>query len=234
MNVDQAEVQKFSDMAAYWWDLKGPCKPLHELNPLRLQFVQSHTQLAHKSILDLGCGGGILTEALSNLSAKVTGLDQSPEVLKVARAHATEVGLSSPPLYVESTAEQYALDNPEHFDVITCMEMLEHVPSPISILKACGDLLKPGGDLFLSTLNRTPKSFLFAIVGAEYVLNMLPKGTHDYDHFIRPSELNSWAVSQGFRLKSMKGLSYNVFTRSFSLSDNVSVNYLMHLQKDNG
>jgi len=232
MNVDQAEIQKFGDMAAYWWDLNGPCKPLHDINPLRLQFIQTHTNLAHKSILDLGCGGGILTEALSTFSAKVTGLDQSCEVLAAARAHAIEVGLNSAPLYVESTAEDYAKTNPAQFDVITCMEMLEHVPSPLSILTACSHLLKPGGDLFLSTLNRTPKAFMFAIVGAEYVLNMLPKGTHDYDHFIRPSELNRWAMSQGFRLKSMKGIRYHILTRSFSLSDDVSVNYLMHLQKD--
>jgi len=234
MNVDQAEINKFSDLAAYWWDLNGPCKPLHEINPLRLQFIQAHSNLAHQSILDLGCGGGILTEALSHFSAKVTGLDQSSEVLMAARAHAAEVGLSNPPHYVESTAEDYAKDNAAQFDVITCMEMLEHVPSPTSVLKACSELLKPGGSLFLSTLNRTMKSFMFAIVGAEYVLNMLPKGTHDYDQFIRPSELSSWATSQGFRLKSMKGISYNVFTRSFSLSNDVSVNYLMHFQKDVG
>lgn len=232
MNVDPLEIAKFDDMAAYWWDPTGPCKPLHEINPLRLSFIQSRTNLQHKSILDLGCGGGILTEALSNFSAKVTGLDQSTEVLAVARAHAIDVGLTHPPTYIGATAEHFATQHPGQFDVITCMEMLEHVPSPISVLEACYTLLKPGGDLFLSTLNRTPKAFLFAIIGAEYVLRMLPKGTHDYDQFIRPSELSQWAASQNLRLQSMKGISFHVLTRRFSLSNDVSVNYMMHLQKD--
>ncbi|MGE3319132.1 MAG: bifunctional 2-polyprenyl-6-hydroxyphenol methylase/3-demethylubiquinol 3-O-methyltransferase UbiG [Candidatus Berkiella sp.] len=232
MNVDNAEVQKFEDMAAYWWDFEGPCKPLHQLNPVRLQFIQERTPLHHRSILDIGCGGGILTEALSTFSNKVTGLDQSAGVIAAAKAHAIESGLTQPPTYIEATAEDYAQLYPEHFDVITCMELLEHVPSPVSILKACFKLLRPGGSLFLSTLNRTPKAFLHAIIGAEYVLKMLPKGTHDYSHFIRPSELNQWAVSEQLQLQSMKGLSYNLLTRSFHLSDDVSVNYLMHFQKD--
>jgi len=234
MNVDQVEVQKFEDMSAYWWDKQGPCKPLHDLNPLRLQFIQERTPLYHRVILDIGCGGGILTEALSAFSNKVTGLDQSPGVLQAARAHAVEAGLTQPPTYVQACAEDYAKQYPGQFDVITCMELLEHVPSPISILKACFDLLRPGGSLFLSTLNRTPKSFLHAIIGAEYVLKMLPKGTHDYNHFIRPSELNQWAMSEQLHLQSMKGLSFNILTRTFYLSDDVSVNYLMHLQKDAG
>lgn len=230
MNVDPNEIHKFDDMAAYWWDLNGPCKPLHDINPLRLQFIQSKTTLHQKSVLDLGCGGGILTEALATFSGQVTGLDQSTQVLAAAKAHA--MTLPHPPTYVESTAEAFAQTHAGHFDVITCMEMLEHVPSPLSILEACSQLLKPGGDLFLSTLNRTPKAFLFAIVGAEYVLNMLPKGTHDYKHFIRPSELSSWANSKGLRLKAMQGIEYQVLSRTFKLSADVSVNYLMHLQKD--
>ncbi|HRE32053.1 MAG TPA: bifunctional 2-polyprenyl-6-hydroxyphenol methylase/3-demethylubiquinol 3-O-methyltransferase UbiG [Candidatus Berkiella sp.] len=230
MNVDPQEILKFDDMAAYWWDPTGPCKPLHDINPLRLQFIQTHTHLHQKNVLDLGCGGGILTESLSTFSGKVTGLDQSAQVLAAAKAHAAH--LPTPPTYIERTAEDFAEEHPGTFDVITCMEMLEHVPSPLSILKACHTLLKPGGDLFLSTLNRTPKSFLLAIVGAEYLLKMLPKGTHDYKHFIRPSELSNWAQSKGFRLKSMKGIEYHILTRSFRLSSDVSVNYLMHLQKD--
>lgn len=232
MNVNQAEVDKFEDMAAYWWDLEGPCKPLHQLNPVRLQFIQERARLHHCTILDIGCGGGILTEALSQFSSKVTGLDQSPGVLQAARAHAIESGLTQPPTYIEATAEAYAQNYPGQFDVITCMELLEHVPSPLSILKACFLLLRPGGSLFLSTLNRTPKAFLHAIIGAEYLLKMLPKGTHDYSHFIRPSELNRWAMSEQLQLQSMKGISFNLLTRRFYLSDDVSVNYLMHLQKE--
>ncbi len=228
-NIDPNEVQKFDEMAIDWWDKTGPCKPLHDLNPHRLAFIQSHCALSNAHIVDIGCGGGILTEALSHFSPHVIGLDQSEKALGVAKDHAKE--LKTPPTYELSTAEAFALQHPARFDVITCMEMLEHVPCPLSIIKACSTLLKPGGSLFFSTINRNPKAYLFAIIGAEYVMKMLPRGTHDYERFIRPSELASWSHDAGLQLKAMKGLSYNILSKQFSLSSDVSVNYLMHLQK---
>ncbi len=230
MNVDPHEVKKFETLANQWWDLNGQCKPLHDLNPLRLSFIQSCCPLSDQKILDLGCGGGILTEALSRFSVKVTGIDQSPGVLDVARRHAAS--LPTPPRYEYATAEDFANQHPGTFDVITCMEMVEHVPNPLSIINACATLLKPQGHLFVSTLNRTPKAFLHAIIGAEYVLNMLPRGTHDYDRFIRPSELAQWARTHEFVVKHLKGIDYHLFSKTYTLSNNVSVNYLMHLQKD--
>lgn len=229
LNVDPLEVQKFDEMAIDWWDKSGPCKPLHDLNPLRLSFIQTHCALKNAKILDIGCGGGILSEALSQFSTVVIGLDQSEKALEVAQNHAK--GLKSPPQYVRSTAEDYAKQFPGEFEVITCMEMLEHVPYPHSIIQACASLLKPGGHLFLSTINRTPKAYLHAVIGAEYVLRLLPVGTHDYASFIRPSELASWSQTHGLSVKHMKGISYHVFSGKFSLSEDVSVNYLMHLQK---
>lgn len=228
-NVDPHEVQKFDDLAIDWWDLQGQCKPLHDLNPLRLAFMQSCCPLAQQDLLDVGCGGGILSEALSRFT-NVVGLDQSQKALEVARTHAQT--LPHPPEYIFATVEEYALRYPGKFDIITCMEMLEHVPSPLSVIEACATLLKPKGHLFFSTLNRTPKSFLHAIVGAEYVLNMLPKGTHEYARFIRPSELHQWARPHHLVLKQMKGISFKLLTRSYALSDDVSVNYLMHFQKE--
>lgn len=229
LNVDPIEVQKFDEMAIDWWDKSGPCKPLHDLNPLRLAFIQSHCSLSQSTVLDIGCGGGILTEALSQFCPTVWGLDQSEKALTVAKEHAK--ALKNPPRYELTTAEELAKQSPQGFDVITCMEMLEHVPNPLSIIAACSTLLKPGGHLFYSTINRTPKAFLFAIIGAEYVMKLLPKGTHDYDRFIRPSELAGWCSERQLILKQMKGISYNVFNKHFSLSEDVSVNYLMHLVK---
>lgn len=228
-NVDPYEVQKFDQLAKEWWDLAGPCKPLHELNPIRLAFIQHCCSLTNQSILDVGCGGGILTEALSRFSDSVTGIDQSPQAITVARQHASS--LLTPPDYKLTTVESLAEQLAGTFDIITCMEMLEHVPSPHSILSACAKLLKPNGHLILSTLNRTPKAFLHAIIGAEYMLNILPRGTHEYERFIRPSELYQWANSFDLRLCHLKGISYHLLTDSYHLSDNVQINYLIHFQK---
>lgn len=230
MNVDFEEVKKFDDMAKYWWDQNGPCQPLHLLNPIRLAFIQSCCDLSHKEVVDVGCGGGILTEALSSFSNKVVGIDQATQALDVATLHAKD--LKNPPSYVCTTVEAYTSTHPAQFDVLTCMEMLEHVPDPVAVIAACAKLVKPGGSLFFSTLNRTPKAFLFAIVGAEYVLRMLPQGTHRYDRFIRPSELAAWAESADLSIKHIKGLKYHPFDKTFSLSSDVSVNYLLHCQKD--
>jgi 2-polyprenyl-6-hydroxyphenyl methylase/3-demethylubiquinone-9 3-methyltransferase len=230
MNIDPLEVKKFDEMAPNWWDKNGECKPLHDLNPVRLGFIQSCCSLSSQKILDIGCGGGILTEAMSFFSPFVFGIDQAEKALAVATSHAQ--GLKQPPTYEQATAESYATQFPGQFDVITCMEMLEHVPDPRSILDACAKLLKPAGHLFLSTLNRTPKAFLGAIVGAEYLLKLLPKGTHDYERFIKPSELSEWARQVGLTPKRIKGVSYRILSKSFMLSDDVSINYFMHLQKD--
>ncbi|MBS0286036.1 MAG: bifunctional 2-polyprenyl-6-hydroxyphenol methylase/3-demethylubiquinol 3-O-methyltransferase UbiG [Proteobacteria bacterium] len=216
-------------MAVDWWDKSGPCKPLHDLNPLRLAFIQTHCSLSQSHVLDIGCGGGILTEALCQFGPSVWGVDQSEKALNIAKDHAKM--LKNPPHYELTTAETLAKQYPHSFDVITCMEMLEHVPDPLSVIEACANLLKPGGHLFLSTINRTPKAFLFAIVGAEYVMKLLPKGTHEYERFIRPSELAAWCTQKQLTLKHIKGISYHVFNQSYSLSQDVSVNYLMHLEK---
>lgn len=228
-NVDFEEVRKFDEMAKYWWDPKGPCQPLHLLNPVRLAFIQTHCILPQKAIIDVGCGGGILTEALSTFAKNVVGLDQSTQALAVAKEHGAT--LKTPPQYICTTVEAYAAEHPEAFDVLTCLELIEHVPDPLETLKACAKLVRSGGDLFFSTLNRTPKAFLMAIVGAEYVLNMIPKGTHRYDRFIRPSELAHWASLSGLEVKHIKGLTYHPFKKAFSLSSDVSVNYLIHCQK---
>lgn len=230
MNVDFIEVKKFDEMANVWWDPKGPCQPLHLLNPVRLAFIQSCCTLAQKNVIDVGCGGGILTEVLSRPAKNVVGLDQAKQSLEVAKAHAAS--LPNPPNYVCATVEEYAEGHPAEFDVLTCMELLEHVPSPRDVIQSCADLVKPGGDVFFSTLNRTPKAFLLAILGAEYVLKMLPKGTHRYDRFIRPSELANWASQAGLTVKHMKGLHYHPLNKTFSLTSDVSVNYLVHCQKD--
>lgn len=228
MNIDQAEITKFNQMANHWWDPQGPCKPLHELNPLRLNFIQSCCALGEQPILDVGCGGGILTEALSQFSPHVTGLDLAPNVLAVAQEHAKS--LPTPPRYICTSVEDFAAKHPGEFSVITCMELLEHVPDPLAIIQACYKLLKPGGELFLSTINRTPKAFLYAIVGAEYVLKILPRNTHDYERFIRPSELTRWAHQ--FQLKALKGVSISLLSQRYTLSQDVSVNYLAHFRKE--
>lgn len=228
-NVDPNEIKKFDAMADKWWDKEGECKPLHDLNPIRLEFIQSCCPLSDRAILDVGCGGGILTEALSRFSHFVTGIDQSAKALDVAREHARS--LPQPPTYEFSSVEDFAKKHAGTFDIITCMELLEHVPSPPALLQACSTLLKPEGHLIVSTLNRTPKAFLHAIIGAEYVLRMLPKGTHEYQKFILPSELFQWANSNNLHLKKMRGLSYRLLAKSYYLSDDVSVNYIAHYQK---
>ena len=228
-NQDLNEIKKFDAMASHWWDLDGPCKPLHELNPIRLGFIQSQCNLHQQPIVDVGCGGGILTEALSRFSPNVVGIDLAEQAIQVAKTHAEH--LTTPPQYELSTAEAYAEAHPEAFSVVTCMELIEHVPDPVSLLKALGVLLKPNGDLFISTLNRTPKAFLQAIIGAEYLLRLLPIGTHDYKRFIRPSEIAEWIKDTGLTIQSIRGIQYHLFSKSFSLTHNVDVNYVMHLRK---
>lgn len=229
-NADQAELDKFSALASRWWDPESEFKPLHAINPLRLGWIISHTgDLSGKRVVDIGCGGGILSESLATSGAQVTGIDLAERSLKIARLHGLESGVSVD--YRAVSAEQLAQEEPEQFDVVTCMEMLEHVPDPASIVRACADMAKPGGWIFFSTLNRNPKSFLFAIIGAEYVLKLLPKGTHSYESFIKPSELASAARQAGLETCGMKGLEYNPFSKTYRLSGDVSVNYLMAARK---
>ncbi len=228
-NVDPAEVAKFDALAANWWDTEGESKPLHDINPLRLDFIQRHAPLEHQHVIDIGCGGGILTEGLAKAGASTTGVDMGEQALNVARLHALDNELAIH--YHLITAEDKAKASPEQFDIVCCMEMLEHVPDPISIIQACADLLKPGGSLFLSTLNRHPKAYLLAVLGAEYIMNMLPKGTHDYRRFIRPSELARWCREAGLDVSHLSGISYQPLTQDFTLSNDVKVNYLMHCQK---
>ena len=226
MNVDQSEIAKFSALAHRWWDKNSEFKPLHAINPLRLGWIKSFVELNGKRALDVGCGGGILAEALAQSGAQTTGIDLSEKALKVAELHALESGAQVN--YQSISAEALALTDPASFDVVTCMEMLEHVPDASAIVAACAKLVKPNGSVFFSTINRNPKSYLFAVVGAEYVLNMLPKGTHDYAKFIKPSELSSWARQADLNVSSMCGMSFNPITQNYSLGDDVSINYLMH------
>lgn len=226
MNVDPSEVAKFDALAASWWDLEGESKPLHDINPIRLGFIQQHCALDSKQAIDVGCGGGILTEALAKAGANTTGIDMGEMALNVAKLHALEAELTID--YLHLTAEQQAQNAGEQYDVVTCMEMLEHVPDPVSVIQACADLVKPGGDLFFSTLNRHPKAYLLAVLGAEYVMKMLPKGTHDYARFIKPSEMARWCRQAGLQVNDLKGLSYNPLNKDFHLSDDVKVNYLLH------
>lgn len=228
-NVDPIEIAKFSESAAHWWDLNGEFKMLHELNPLRLEFVNQHAPLAGKTVIDIGCGGGILTESMAKLNANVTGIDMSEAALSVAQLHLHESNLKVE--YIHTTAEKMAAERPGQYDIVTCMEMLEHVPDPTSIIRACASLVKPGGNLFFSTLNRNIKSYLFAIVGAEYALKLLPKGTHDFSKFIRPSELDEWSRQAGLSAKEMMGIHYNPLTKKFRLNEDISVNYLVWLKK---
>lgn len=226
-NVNPAEIAHFENVASDWWNLQGPCKPLHDLNPLRLQYILQQTgPIAGKKILDIGCGGGILTESLAQQGAIVTGIDAAPTLIQAAKQHQTAQGLVID--YQVCLAEDYAQQKPQAFDTISCMEMLEHVPDPLSILKACACLLKPNGKLFLSTLNRNLKSFIYAIVGAEYLLKLLPKGTHQYQQFIRPAELAEWCRQTGLELKHLQGISYNPFTQTTRLTSNIQVNYLAY------
>lgn len=230
LNSDPAELAKFEKLASRWWDRNSEFKPLHDINPLRCSFIDSKVELAGKNVIDVGCGGGILSEAMARRGAKVTGIDMGEAPLGVARLHLLESQLDVN--YERSSAEDYAARHAGEFDVVTCLEMLEHVPDPASVLQACATLLKPGGHLFVSTINRNPKAWLFAVVGAEYVLNMLPRGTHDYAKFIRPSELAAWARAAGLTLGELKGMSYNPFSKTYSLGSDVDVNYLAHFTKE--
>jgi len=229
-NVDPAELAKFSELAHRWWDPESEFRPLHQINPLRLDWINQLVPLQDQQVLDVGCGGGILTDAMARAGAHATGIDLATKSLKVAQLHALEA--QTPRVqYREISAEDLAAERPASFDVVTCMEMLEHVPDPASVVRACATLVKPGGWVFFSTLNRNPQSFLFAIVGAEYVLNLLPKGTHEYAKLIRPSELAAHCREAGLTLTQTRGMEYNPFTRRYWLSDDTSVNYLLATRK---
>ncbi|MES9851326.1 MAG: bifunctional 2-polyprenyl-6-hydroxyphenol methylase/3-demethylubiquinol 3-O-methyltransferase UbiG [Candidatus Thiodiazotropha sp. L084R] len=230
INVDHSEVSKFEELASRWWDPNSEFKPLHEINPLRLGYIQGFTDLEDKKVLDVGCGGGILSESMAATGANVTGIDMGEAPLQVARLHLLESGLEVN--YQRIPVEHLADQQPESYDVITCMEMLEHVPDPVSIVTACAKLVKPGGHLFFSTINRNPKSYLFAILGAEYLLRLLPKGTHDYAKFIRPSELSAWIRGADLDSLDIAGLSYNPLTQHYSLGADVDVNYMVAAIKE--
>lgn len=229
-NADQNELDKFSQLAHRWWDPNSEFKPLHQINPLRLDWIDSHASINGKKVLDIGCGGGILSESMALRGAEVTGIDLSSKALAVARLHLMESGNSV--TYLETSAEQLASESPASFDVVSCMEMLEHVPNPASTIAACAALVKPGGHVFFSTINRNLKAYVFAVIGAEYVLKMLPKGTHDYAKFIKPSELTRWSKSVGLDPDELIGLSYNPTAQTYSLGRDTSVNYLLHTVKD--
>ena len=229
-NVDPNEISKFEQLASRWWDRNSEFKPLHDINPLRANWIDNLAPLAEKTVLDVGCGGGILCEALAQRGATVTGIDMGDAPLAVANLHKLESGVSVD--YQKSTAEDFAVKHQQAFDTVTCLEMLEHVPDPSSVVKACSEMVKPGGSVFFSTINRNPKSFLFAIVGAEYVLNLLPKGTHEYAKFIRPSEMASWIREAGLELDQMTGLLFNPITKKYSLNErDISVNYMLCARK---
>jgi len=228
-NVDHSEIDKFSALAHRWWDPTSEFKPLHAINPLRLGWIQLITNLQGKRILDVGCGGGILAESLSKAGATVTGIDLSSKALKVAELHQLESGTSV--RYLTISAEDLAKEESQSYDVVTCMEMLEHVPDPSSVVQACAKLCKPGGHIFFSTLNRNPKSYLFAIIGAEYILQLLPKGTHQYEKFIKPSELAQFTRAAGLEVIELKGMTYNPITQIYRLGSDTDVNYMMATRK---
>jgi 2-polyprenyl-6-hydroxyphenyl methylase / 3-demethylubiquinone-9 3-methyltransferase len=230
VNADPGELAKFSELAHRWWDPQSEFRPLHEINPLRLDWIQAHAVLAGKRVLDVGCGGGILADAMARKGAQVLGIDLAGKALKVAQLHALEA--QTPGVeYREVSVEALASEQPGSFDVVTCMEMLEHVPDPASVVRACGQLVKPGGWVFFSTINRNPKSFMFAIIGAEYLLNLLPRGTHEYLKFIRPSELAGFCRAAGLALVQTRGIQYNPLTRRYWLSADTTVNYLVATQR---
>ena len=228
-NVDATEIAKFDALASRWWDPTGEFRPLHEINPLRLDYIRQRATLPGSKVVDIGCGGGILTESMAALGASVTGIDMAEAPLAVARLHQAESGSNVE--YLQSTAEDFASKHAGQFDVVTCLEMLEHVPSPSAVIAACAELVRPGGHIFFSTINRNPKSFLLAIIGAEYVLRLLPAGTHEYEKFIRPSELEAWSRHAGLQLQGSIGMHYNPLTREYSLGDSVDVNYMMHFHR---
>jgi 2-polyprenyl-6-hydroxyphenyl methylase/3-demethylubiquinone-9 3-methyltransferase len=229
-NVDPNEIRKFEELASRWWDKNSEFKPLHDINPLRANWIDNIAPVAEKKVLDVGCGGGILSESLAQRGADVTGIDMGDAPLGVAKLHQLESGLSIN--YQKSTAEDFAKNHENTFDIVTCLEMLEHVPDPSSVINACAKMVKPGGAVFFSTINRNPKAFLLAIVGAEYLLRMLPKGTHEYGKFIRPSELANWSRKAGLQVNQMTGLLYNPLTKNYKLSpSDVDVNYMISTQK---
>lgn len=228
-NVDAGEIAKFDALASRWWDPEGEFRPLHDINPLRVDYVRQRAGLRGKRALDVGCGGGIFAEGMAAAGAAVTGIDMAERPLEVARLHQLESGANVS--YEAATAESFADGHAGEFDVVTCLEMLEHVPEPDSVIRACQNLVKPGGDVFFSTINRNPKAFAFAIVGAEYVLRLLPKGTHEYEKFIRPSELEEWSRHAGLELADSIGLHYNPITRDYRLDSSLDVNYLMHFRR---
>jgi 2-polyprenyl-6-hydroxyphenyl methylase/3-demethylubiquinone-9 3-methyltransferase len=229
-NADQQELDKFSELAHKWWDPNSEFKPLHDINPLRLNYIDQHAGLAGKTVLDVGCGGGILAESMVQRGAQVTGIDLGEKALKVAKLHLLESGVQVDYRFV--AVEELAKEQPAHYDIVTCMEMLEHVPEPASIVRACAELVKPGGDLFFTTLNRNVKAYLFAIVGAEYLLKLLPQGTHDYERFLKPSELSGFCRSAGLTVEGIVGMSYNPFSKAYSLGTDTSVNYLIHCRRN--
>lgn len=228
-NIDPAEVAKFDALASRWWDAEGEFRPLHQINPLRLGWIKQQVSVDGARIIDVGCGGGILTEALAFSGADVMGIDMAEAPLAVARLHQHESAAEVE--YRQATAEEIAAEKPGQFDVVTCLEMLEHVPDPAAVVQSCADMLRPGGNVFFSTINRNPKSFVMAIVGAEYVLRLLPKGTHEYDKFIKPSELEEWARHAGLVMKTSIGMHYNPLTKVYWLGSNLDVNYLMHFER---
>ena len=229
-NVDPNEIRKFEELASRWWDKNSEFKPLHDINPLRANWIDNLAPVAEQKVLDVGCGGGILTEALAQRGAQVTGIDMGDAPLGVAKLHQLESGLSID--YQKSTAEDFANDHENAFDVVTCLEMLEHVPDPSSVVRACAQMVKPGGHVFFSTINRNPKAFLFAIIGAEYVLRLLPRGTHEYAKFIRPSELANWSRDAGLQVNQITGLLFNPLSKKYRLSDtDMDVNYMISTQK---
>jgi 2-polyprenyl-6-hydroxyphenyl methylase/3-demethylubiquinone-9 3-methyltransferase len=230
VNADPAELQKFSDLAHRWWDPAGEFKPLHDINPLRLEWIDRQAGLSGKRVLDVGCGGGILAEAMARRGASVTGIDMADKPLQVAQLHLQESGLSI--RYEKIEVENLKKREAGTFDIVTCMELLEHVPDPAGMVRACAGLVRPGGKLFFSTLNRNPKSYLFAVVGAEYLLGLLPKGTHDYQRFIKPSELARWCRDAGLRTEELIGMTYNPVTREYRLGTDTSVNYLARCVRD--
>ena len=228
-NVDQDELAKFEALAYRWWDTESEFKPLHDINPLRLNYIDEHAGLKNKKVLDIGCGGGILSESMAQRGANVKGIDLGEAPLSVAKIHAKEQQVNID--YQAISAEEIAAQEPQSYDVVTCMEMLEHVPDPSAVVKACSDLLKPNGHVFFSTINRNPKAFLFAIVGAEYILNLLPKGTHHYEKLIRPSELDQWIRQAHLHTHDIIGMSYNPILKNYKLSPDTSVNYIVHARK---
>ncbi len=230
INADQTELDKFSQLAHRWWDPSSDFKPLHDINPLRLGWIDERCRLSGKQVVDIGCGGGLLSEAMSGKGATVIGVDLSDKALSVARLHLLESGLSVD--YRKISAEDLAAERAGCFDVVTCMEMLEHVPDPASTIAACAALVKPGGHVFFSTINRNPKAYLLAVIGAEYVLRMLPKGTHDYAKFLKPSEILRWGRQVGLEADDLCGMSYNPLTGRYSLGRDTDVNYLLHMRKD--